>query len=136
MGLALFHNAETSLRVITFSSTMIINRYNTTDCYVLFSMRKSWCLLLSCFLLWQGCDSGQVLKPSLYTEAAFVIKTGSRVGSLDWIGKTTVTAFFFTSCPTICKMMVEQMKRVQSLALHSNRWLILLFSIDPAKDPP
>jgi protein SCO1/2 len=76
------------------------------------------------------------MKPGRSPEAVFITQTGRRVSSLDWQGKSTVTAFFFTSCSTICKRMVEQMKRVQALVRHSNQYLILFFTVDPARDTP
>lgn len=48
--------------------------------------------------------------------------------------KIIVANFFFTSCPTICPKMSEQLARVQSKLIRDDRVVILSFTIDPQTD--
>jgi protein SCO1/2 len=49
-------------------------------------------------------------------------------------GKVYVTDFFFTSCPTICPKMKQQLLRVAEEFQSENDFLILSHSIDPKRD--
>lgn len=49
-------------------------------------------------------------------------------------GKVHVANFFFTSCPSICPAMIEQMKRLQELTNDIDELVILSHTIDPERD--
>ncbi|MCS6979361.1 MAG: SCO family protein [Flavobacteriales bacterium] len=54
----------------------------------------------------------------------------------DVAGKIWVADFFFTTCPTICPRMSDQMARLRDSFLHENRLVLLSHSIDPEHDKP
>jgi protein SCO1/2 len=49
-------------------------------------------------------------------------------------GKVHVANFFFTSCPSICPAMIEQMKRLQEMTNDIDELVILSHTIDPERD--
>ena len=49
-------------------------------------------------------------------------------------GKLYVTDFFFTSCPTICPKMKQQMLRIHDRYLDEDKVVLLSHSIDPVRD--
>lgn len=50
------------------------------------------------------------------------------------VGKVHVANFFFTSCPSICPAMIEQMKRLQEMTNDIEELVILSHTIDPERD--
>ena len=55
----------------------------------------------------------------------------------EWVeGKVYVTDFFFTSCPTICPKMSQQMLRIQERFRENQEVLLLSHSVDPSYDTP
>lgn len=51
-------------------------------------------------------------------------------------GKVYVVEFFFTSCPTICPIMNENMVELQNTFQFENDFGIASFTIDPTNDTP
>ncbi len=51
-----------------------------------------------------------------------------------WTAKVWVTDFFFTTCPTICPKMKNEMLRVLDAYQGDERVVILSHSIDPEHD--
>lgn len=51
-------------------------------------------------------------------------------------GKVWVADFFFTTCPTICPRMSDQMARLRDTFAHETRVVLLSHSIDPEHDRP
>jgi protein SCO1/2 len=59
------------------------------------------------------------------------------VTNKDFKGKVWIAEFFFASCPTICPMMNQQMKRfVNETKDIADQYHILSFSINPKDDIP
>lgn len=59
------------------------------------------------------------------------------VTNKDFKGKIWIAEFFFASCPTICPIMNQQMKRfVSDTKDISNEYHILSFTINPKDDDP
>lgn len=50
--------------------------------------------------------------------------------------KVFVAEYFFTTCPTICPVMNEQMQRVDAKFKNNNEVRILSFTVDPETDTP
>lgn len=50
--------------------------------------------------------------------------------------KILIVDFFFTSCPSICPSMSEQLARVQNQLIRDDRVVIVSYSIDPTRDTP
>jgi protein SCO1/2 len=59
------------------------------------------------------------------------------VKASDMKGKIWIADFFFTSCPTICPKMTEQMKRLNGMTKDLNDHIqYMSFSINPKYDTP
>ncbi|PCJ97916.1 MAG: SCO family protein [Flavobacteriaceae bacterium] len=54
----------------------------------------------------------------------------------DYIGKVYVVEFFFTSCPTICPVMTENLVAVQDEFKETRNFGIASFTINPRYDSP
>ncbi|MDT8346622.1 MAG: SCO family protein [Flavobacteriaceae bacterium] len=54
----------------------------------------------------------------------------------DMYGKIWVIDFFFTSCPSICPEMTENLKQLSEAFIDEPRFGILSISIDPERDTP
>lgn len=52
----------------------------------------------------------------------------------DVKGKIHVVNFFFTSCPSICPAMIEQMKRLQGMTADIEELKFLSHTVDPKRD--
>ena len=61
---------------------------------------------------------------------------GLMIGNADYKNKVYVVEFFFTSCPTICPRMNENMVKIQNEFYGNPSFGILSISIDPEKDSP
>lgn len=64
----------------------------------------------------------------------FTDQEGRQVTQGDLKGKLYVVDFFFTSCPSICLKMKDQMIRVHDEFLDNDQVLLLSHTIDPAHD--
>lgn len=65
---------------------------------------------------------------------SFVDQSGNEVSHSTIEGKLFVTDFFFTSCPTICPKMKQQMLRVYDAFEGETDLVLLSHSIDPIRD--
>lgn len=54
----------------------------------------------------------------------------------DYLGKVYVVEFFFTSCPTICPVMTENLVAVQKEFIDNKDFGIASFTINPRYDSP
>jgi protein SCO1/2 len=89
------------------------------------------------FNMLQSCESSYAgVREVNFPKAVFLSQSGDRITPVSWKARTTIAAFFFTTCPTICPKMVKQMKRVQTLIEGSSQYRILFFTIDPSHDLP
>ena len=61
---------------------------------------------------------------------------GVLIGNADYKNKVYVVEFFFTSCPTICPRMNENMVKVQNEFYGNPSFGIVSISIDPERDSP
>jgi len=61
---------------------------------------------------------------------------GLLVGNSEYKNKVYVVEFFFTSCPTICPRMNENMVKVQNEFYGNPSFGIVSISIDPERDSP
>lgn len=66
----------------------------------------------------------------------FVNQKGDTISNRDYEGKVYVAEFFFTTCPTICPIMNENLVAVQSEFESEENFGIASFSIDPEHDTP
>lgn len=59
----------------------------------------------------------------------------NQVQTLDnWKGKIVVTDFFFTSCPSICPKMTDNMKKIGEAFRDDKKIQLISFTIDPQRD--
>lgn len=80
-------------------------------------------------------------KSGLYTftkepDFAFVNQEGKTITNKDYEGKVYVVDFFFTTCPTICPIMTNNMVTIQDKFLGNPNFGIASFSITPDIDTP
>ncbi|MDN3596286.1 SCO family protein [Zunongwangia endophytica] len=70
-------------------------------------------------------------------EFEFIDQNGDTISNEDYLGKVYVVEFFFTTCPTICPVMSENLVEVQNeLKSYEDEFGIASFSIDPSHDTP
>lgn len=80
-------------------------------------------------------------KPDLETigavpEFSFTDQNGKTITNADYQGKVYVVEFFFTTCPSICPIMNENMVKIQNDYLGNPNLGIASFTIDPEHDTP
>jgi len=69
-------------------------------------------------------------------DFAFTNQEGKTVGRSDMEGYVTIVDFFFTSCPSICPIMSDEMERVNDMFRDHPEVRIMSISIDPEYDTP
>ncbi|MBT0607704.1 SCO family protein [Aequorivita echinoideorum] len=67
---------------------------------------------------------------------SFTDQDGKTVTNKDFLGQVYVVEFFFTTCPSICPIMTENMKKIQDEFLGNPKVGIASFTIDPEHDTP
>ncbi|WP_282017287.1 SCO family protein [Salegentibacter mishustinae] len=65
-----------------------------------------------------------------------VNQDGDTITNKDYLGKVYVAEFFFTTCPTICPIMNQNLVEVQEEFQDKEDFGIVSFSIDPKHDTP
>ncbi len=66
----------------------------------------------------------------------FVDQHGDTISNEDYKGKIYVVEFFFSTCPSICPIMKENLLEVQREFKDNDDFGIASFSIDPTHDTP
>lgn len=66
----------------------------------------------------------------------FVNQDGDTITNEDYLGKVYVVEYFFTTCPSICPIMNENLKEVQEEFKDNSEFGIASFTIDPEHDTP
>ena len=66
----------------------------------------------------------------------FVDQNNDTISNEDYLGKVYVVDFFFTTCPTICPKMTDNMMRLQKKFRANPNFAIASFSINPENDTP
>jgi len=82
-------------------------------------------------------ENGKLHTDTVFTHVRpfrFVDQDGNTVTEATVSGKVYVTDFFFTSCPTICPKMKQQMLRVYEAFKDEPDLVLLSHSIDPKRD--
>lgn len=69
-------------------------------------------------------------------EFSFTNQDGKTITNEDYKGKVYVVEFFFTTCPTICPKMNENMVKIQNEFYGNPNFGIASFSIYPEHDTP
>lgn len=81
---------------------------------------------------WNGTDSVYTTVRNFY----FLNQDSHIVRGADLRGRLHVADFFFTSCPSICPIMTNNLLKVHETFRHDPRVLIVSYSIDPEHDSP
>lgn len=66
----------------------------------------------------------------------FINQNNDTITSSDYKGKVYVVEFFYTSCPTICPIMNQNLVEVAEEFKNNDDFGIASFSIDPKRDTP
>jgi len=66
----------------------------------------------------------------------FVNQNGDSISNKDYLGKVYVVEFFFTTCPSICPIMNENLVEVEKELGENKDFGIVSISIDPLHDTP
>jgi len=80
---------------------------------------------------------GKLITDTAYAQIRpflFYDQDGAEITEASVEGKVYVSDFFFTSCPTICPKMKQQMLRVYEEYYDNPNLLLLSHSIDPKRD--
>ncbi len=81
-------------------------------------------------------NQNELLKFEEVPPFEFENQYGLLIGNSDYKNKVYVVEFFFTSCPTICPRMNENMVKIQNEFYGNPSFGILSISIDPERDSP
>lgn len=66
----------------------------------------------------------------------FVNQDGDTITNKDYLGKVYVVEFFFTTCPSICPIMSENLVDIQNKLKGNENFGIVSITIDPEHDTP
>lgn len=69
-------------------------------------------------------------------EFEFINQDGDTITDKDYLGKVYVIEFFFTTCPSICPIMNENLISVQNEIDNEEDFGIVSITIDPEHDTP
>lgn len=75
-------------------------------------------------------------KPKKVPNFSFTNQDGETITQNDYKGKVYVVEFFFTTCPTICPRMNENLVDIQNVFKGNTDFGIASFSITPELDTP
>jgi len=67
---------------------------------------------------------------------SFINQDSVQVTDKDYLGKVYVVEFFFTTCPTICPIMTENLVSLQNSFLDDPDFGVASFTINPRYDTP
>ncbi|MGB3149923.1 MAG: SCO family protein [Maribacter sp.] len=66
----------------------------------------------------------------------FINQDSLLVSDKDYLGKVYLVEFFFTSCPSICPIMTENLVELQNYFSYNDNFGVASFSITPQYDTP
>lgn len=69
-------------------------------------------------------------------EFSLTNQDGKTITNSDFLGKVYVLEFFFTTCPTICPVMNQNMLTIQNEFFGNKNFGIASITIDPKQDTP
>lgn len=81
-------------------------------------------------------DQPDLVKFEQVPQFELISQDSVLVGNKDFEGKVYVLEFFFTSCPTICPKMHENMLKLQKEFYGNPSFGIASITIDPKRDQP
>ncbi|WP_010137121.1 SCO family protein [Ochrovirga pacifica] len=69
-------------------------------------------------------------------DFVFTDQNNQTISNADYAGKVYVAEFFFTSCPSICPIMNQNMLKIEKVFGDRTDFGIASFTIDPTTDTP
>ncbi|MDW5287337.1 SCO family protein [Formosa sp. PL04] len=69
-------------------------------------------------------------------EFSFTNQDGKTISNTDYLGKVYVVEFFFTTCPTICPIMNQNLVQIQERFKSIDNFGVASFTINPSHDTP
>ncbi|GLU42687.1 SCO family protein [Allomuricauda sp. NBRC 101325] len=69
-------------------------------------------------------------------EFAFYDQDSTLITNKDYLGKVYLVEFFFTTCPTICPIMTENLVELQDTFKENEEFAVASFTINPRYDTP
>jgi len=81
-------------------------------------------------------NKNELVKFEQVPSFKFENQYGAFITNKDYENKVYVVEFFFTSCPTICPIMNENMVKIQNEFYGNPSFGIVSISIDPERDSP
>ena len=81
-------------------------------------------------------NTNELVKFEQVPSFKFENQYGAFITNKDYENKVYVVEFFFTSCPTICPIMNENMVKIQNEFYVNPSFGIVSISIDPERDSP
>lgn len=81
-------------------------------------------------------NKNELVKFEKVPSFEFENQYGKLITNKDYQNKVYVVEFFFTSCPTICPIMNENMVKIQNEFYGNPSFGIVSISIDPERDSP
>ena len=69
-------------------------------------------------------------------EFSFTNQDGKTISNSDYLGKVYVVEFFFTTCPTICPIMNQNLIQIQERFKSIDNFGVASFTINPSHDTP
>ncbi|MCF8713219.1 SCO family protein [Joostella atrarenae] len=81
-------------------------------------------------------EASDLLKMGEVPSFEFVDQNGATITNKDYEGKVYVVEFFFTTCPSICPVMTENMVKLQNRFKRNDDFAIASFTINPDHDTP
>lgn len=78
----------------------------------------------------------QMQNDSLHKIApfSFINQDNKKITETDFVGKIQIANFFFSSCPSICPKMTNNLQKVQTTFLNDTTVLLVSFSVMPWMD--
>jgi len=76
----------------------------------------------------------ELVKFEKVPDFEFTNQDGKKISNKDYDSKVYVVEFFFTTCPTICPIMTENMVKIQNKFYGNPHFGIASFSINPKND--
>jgi protein SCO1 len=95
-------------------------------------------LLASALLIAEGAVAGKSGAEAVAAASIpFVDQTGRTVSAKDYTGKPSLVVFGFTSCPSICPTMLNEIAgRMNDLGSQADALNFIFISVDPEQDTP
>lgn len=88
------------------------------------------------FFYWNKSKSGNdLIKVMAVPKFEMTNQYNEKISNRDMLGKVYLVEFFFTSCPTICPVMKQNLRLIED-KINNPKFGIISITIDPKRDTP